>query len=116
MGSRLLDRRRVCAGARTCIGIEQCLGALAPHDGIGHGVRVSLVGIAHLSDATLELHARALLDHVRGLVSHGVQIGAAEHDVVPRGIGRTRGGSGENSGRKTYEPGFETASAGGGRL
>jgi len=48
---------------------------------------VLLVRISDVADAALQLHAAALLHHVRGLVSHGVQIRAlAEHDVIARGV------------------------------
>ena len=65
--------------------IEQCLGALAAHDCIGHDVRVLLVGVADLPHATLELHTSALLDHVRGFMRGGVNIWCArECDAISR--------------------------------
>ncbi len=49
-----------------------------------------LVGIAGLAHAAFELHTRALLDHVRGLVRRRVQVRlAAKGDVITRGIGRS---------------------------
>ena len=47
-----------------------------------------LVLVADLADAALQLHAAALLDHVRSLVSRRVQIGRArEGDVVAGRVG-----------------------------
>lgn len=49
-------------------GVEQRLGRLAAIHAVGHGIGQLLVAIAGLADAAGDLHARALLNDVRGLV------------------------------------------------
>jgi hypothetical protein len=48
--------------------IEQRRRRLSSDYGIRHGVGVTLVGVAGLVDAILELYAAALLNNVRGLM------------------------------------------------
>jgi hypothetical protein len=72
----------------TCQPVERRLRRHALHDERSDLVCVPLVRISNLADAALELNATALLDHVRRLVGHGVQIGAlTQHDVITRCVG-----------------------------
>jgi hypothetical protein len=59
-------RGRFADAARNLI--EHRLGRLSSDDAIGDRVGVTLVLIAWLIDAALELYPAALLDHVRSLV------------------------------------------------
>lgn len=92
LGGRRATRRgdarhlTFCA-VRSRVLIKQRLRALTAHDAVRHLVRMPLVRIADLTDATLELHAASLLDHVRRFVGHGVQVRAlTEHDVIARRV------------------------------
>jgi hypothetical protein len=67
---------------------QQIGSALAAHDAVGDLVCVALVGVADLADPALEVHAGALLNHVRGFVRRGVQIRRTrERDLVPGRVG-----------------------------
>jgi hypothetical protein len=60
-------------------------GAALPRTWIRDLVGVTLVGIAGAADAAREVHAGALLQHVRGLVRRGVQARRlAERHVVAK--------------------------------
>jgi hypothetical protein len=95
---RMLRRRRAVGlalhrrgSAAAGVAVEQRLGTLALHDGIGHLVCVLLVDITALADGTLELDAAALLDDVGCLVRRRVETwGGGESDMVP---GRVRLGT-----------------------
>jgi hypothetical protein len=63
--------------------IEDCLGAIAANDTVGHRVGVQFVRVADLANAAFELDAAALLDDVRRLVRRGVEAGrSGEPDRV----------------------------------
>ena len=67
---------------------QQCCGRFAPRHRICHSVSLLLVCVPGTAHAARELHARALLDHVRGLVRDRVQVGLiTKGDVIARGIG-----------------------------
>src|SRR5262249_3384365 len=54
--------------------VKQRGGRPSGYDGIRHRVGVTLVGIARLVDASLEMNAAALLNNVRRLVCRGVEV------------------------------------------
>jgi len=71
--------------------IEQGLGALSGHHAVGNTICVPLVRIVGFAHATLQVHARTLLDDVRRLVRRSVKIrGAVERNEI---AGRERLGS-----------------------
>ncbi|MGH9884402.1 MAG: hypothetical protein ACREBE_02665 [bacterium] len=56
---------------------------MAGDDSICDGVGMTLVGVASGADAALQVDTSALLNHMRGFVRHGVEVGtASEHDVI----------------------------------
>jgi hypothetical protein len=67
-----LDHRDRRAGSTELI--EQRLGRLAGDDPIRYRVGVSLVGVARLANASLELHTTLLLNDVSGLVRRRVEV------------------------------------------
>ena len=98
-----LHRHRAAAAGRA--GVEERRRRLAANDEIRDRVGVALVGVAGGADAALQRDAAALLDHVRGLVRGGVEIGrGAERDAIAdrvrlradrgRGVGGLRAGVG----------------------
>lgn len=53
----------------------------------GHRIGVLLVRVAGAADAAAEVHARALLDDVRRLVRHRMQVSATiQDDVIARRV------------------------------
>jgi hypothetical protein len=87
-GDRPALHRRAAGGAAAAVAVEQALGRLALDHGVGDCVGVLLVGISDLADPALQVHAGALLHHVRRLVRRGVEVRrAAERDVIAGGVG-----------------------------
>jgi hypothetical protein len=78
----------VSVAGSACLLIEQRLRRSSRHDGVGHCVGVTLVSVARLVDAVLELHAAALLHDVCGLVRRRVEVWSpAERHRIADSIG-----------------------------
>ena len=55
------------------VAVDKIRGALSTDDAVSDCIRLFLVAIANLADATLELHTGLLLDNMSGLMCRRVE-------------------------------------------